>query len=237
MEEGVCYAGISFYRDKAKDNTVRAALAHVFARHDYNILKSNPLHDIREDENGRPHLSTRSAEQIAEKIVDYYKSRNGGRAPERLVIHKTSPFLSDERQGFQKGSESVRLKDFIHLTTRNTGLRFFGDGEFPPIRGTLLSIPDDDRHFLYTTGYIPELATYPGSNIPEPIEIRPDEQTDSDIHTIVKEILILTKLDWNTTEFAVKEPVTTRVSKKVSRVLSDAEADPQNAETKYYYYM
>jgi hypothetical protein len=81
------------------------------------------------------------------------------------------------------------------------------------------------------------MATYEGSNIPEPIEIRPDEECHSDRDKLCEEILFLTKLDWNTSDFAVKEPVTLKVSRKVSSVLSDNHADPTNADKQYFYYM
>jgi hypothetical protein len=238
LEEGACYAGISFYQERGTEgDVVRAALAHVFARKDYTILQSEPMADLEEDENGRPHLSAEGAQQVTEKIVEYYKRRNRGRLPERLLLQKTSPFWPDERTGFAEGAADVPVNDFVHIRTRNTGVRLFPDGEFPPLRGTLLSIPHDDIHYLYTTGYTPEMATYEGSNIPEPIEIRPDQQCESDREKLCREILFLTKLDWNTSDFAVKEPVTLKVSRKVSRVLSETEADPSTADTQYFYYM
>lgn len=238
LEEGACYAGISFYREREPDgNVVRAALAHVFARKDYTILQSDPMADLEEDENGQPHLSAEGAQQVTKKIVEYYKRRNRGRQPERLVLHKTSPYWPDERMGFADGAPDVPVQDFVHIRTQNTGIRLFPDGEFPPLRGTLLSIPDDDIHYLYTTGYTPEMATYEGSNIPEPIEIRPDQHCASDREKLCREILFLTKLDWNTSDFAVKEPVTLKVSRKVSRVLSEIGADPSTADTQYFYYM
>lgn len=238
LEEGACYAGISFYRDRSEDgNVVRAALAHVFARKDYTILQSEPMEGLEEDRNGRPHLSKAGAEQISQRIVEYYKKRNRGRQPERLVIHKTSPFWEDERDGLRAGASEVPLHDYVHIKTRNVPLRLFSSGEFPPLRGTLCSNRADDIHYLYTTGYSPEMATYEGNNIPEPIEIRPDEQCDSTRDKICREILFLTKLDWNTSNFAVKEPVTLKVARKVSSVLSESYADPATADKQYYYYM
>jgi hypothetical protein len=195
------------------------------------------MENLEEDRNGRPHLSEEGAHQVTERIVNYYKRRNNGRQPERLVLHKTSPFWEKERRGFIEGAESVPNRDFVHIKTRNTGVRLFPEGEFPPLRGTLFSVPEDDIHYLYTTGYTPEMATYEGSNIPEPIEIRPGEWSESNREKLCREILFLTKLDWNTSDFAVKEPVTLKVSRKVSRVLSETHADPSEADTQYFYYM
>lgn len=238
LDHGTCYAGISFYEDRSTDgNVLRAALAHVFARKDYNIIQSEPLENISEDENGQPHLSKEAAANLSEQIVEYYQKRNRGAKPERLVIHKTSPYWDGEREGFRTGASDVRMHDYVHLKTRRTGVRLFPDGEYPPLRGTLLSIPSDDVHYLYTTGYVPEVATYEGSNIPEPIEIRPDIQCDSDAQTICEEILFLTKLDWNTSDFAVKEPITLKVARKVSDVIADEGINPVDADKQYFYYM
>jgi len=238
MDHGTCYAGLSFYRDKDADgNVVRAALAHVFARKDYNIIQSEPLKEISEDDNGQPHVSKEGAKNITEQIVNYYKKRNRGSTPERIVLHKTSSFWEEEREGFLEGAEEVRLHDYVHIRTRGTGLRLFPDGDFPPLRGTLLSVPEDNIHYLYTTGYVPEVGTYEGSNIPEPIEVRPDIQSESDYKTICEETLFLTKLDWNTSDFAVKEPITLKVPRKVSKVISEEGIDPRDADKQYYYYM
>ena len=238
LEEGTCYAGISFYKDRTADgNVVRAALAHVFARKDYNILQSEPMENLDQDRNGQPHLSAEGAEQISERVIDYYKRRNRGSEPERLVIHKSSTFWDREREGFIEGASTVPIHDFAHISTRRTGLRLFPEGEFPPLRGTLCEVPEDNTYYLYTTGYTPEVATYEGSNIPEPIRIRPDPHSDSDEIKMCKEILFLTKLDWNTSDFSIKEPVTLKVSDKVSSVLSEPEANPEEANKAYYYYM
>ena len=238
LEEGACYAGISFYRDKGADgNVVRAAMAHVYARKDYTVLQSEPMKGLKTDDNGQPHLSKSGAKQISQRIIDYYKRRNRGRGPERLIIHKTSPFWDDERQGFLEGAPDTELHDYVHIRTRNTSMRLFPSGNYPPLRGTLISHRDADIHYLYTTGFTPEMGTYEGSNIPEPIEIRPDKQCYTERDKLCKEILFLTKLDWNTSDFAVKEPVTLKVARKVSSVLSESVASRTDAEKQYFYYM
>jgi len=237
LEPGTCYAGVSFYRKQGRgSNAVRAALTHVFTHHGHTILQSNPMRDMKEDDNGRPHLSYKGAEQIVGQIIDHYKQGKGGTPPERLVLHKTSEFWDDEREGFLDGAPDVATRDLVQVRDR-TDLRLFADGEFPVQRGRLFSVPDDDRHYLFTTGYAASVATYEGSNIPSPIEVRPDEFCETPSRQLCKEILFLTKLDWNTTALAVKMPVTIKIAKKVGRVLSDVDADPDQAQVQYFYYM
>lgn len=140
------------------------------------------------------------------------------------------------REGFKEGASAVATRDFVEIRDRSD-VRLFPEGEFPVQRGRLLSVPDDDRHYLFTTGYAASVGTYQGSNIPSPLEVRPDEHCETPSDQICEEILFLTKLDWNTTALAVKMPVTIKIARKVGRVLSDIDADPDDAQVKYFYYM
>lgn len=241
MDPETCYAGIVFYKQQdTEKNVVRAALAHVFMQGDHNIIQSQPMRNLEEDENGKPHLSFEEANSIAEQIIEFYKLSHDGVTPNRLVLHKSSEYWENERNGFEAAAENggVVKKDFVRVRPR-TDVRLFPPDNFPPLRGTLFSIPADDTHYLYTTGYVPEMVTWRGSGIPEPIEIKPDEVCRTPSIELCEEIMFLTKLDWNTSEFSVKEPVTTRVARKVGSVLSeiDLEDDADDIGVQYFWYM
>lgn len=237
FDPGTCYAGISFYRKRGQnDNIVRAALTHVFTQHGHTILQSNPMRDMEEDDNGQPHLSYEGAKHVIGQIIDHYKRGNNGASPSRLVLHKSSEFWDREREGILDATTEVATRDLVQIRDR-TDIRLFTDGTFPPQRGRLFSVPEDDRHFLFTTGYAASVGTYQGSNIPSPIEVRPDEYCETPSTQLCKEVLFLTKLDWNTTALGVKMPVTIKIAEKVGRVLSDVDADPDDAQVKYYFYM
>ncbi len=62
---------------------------------------------------------------------------------------------------------------------------------------------------------------YQGYKIPSPIVIRPDEQSSTPIEEIAKEVLAFTKLDWNSSHFCKKFPVTIEVSRSVGDVLAE----------------
>ncbi|SEO75609.1 hypothetical protein SAMN05216388_101852 [Halorientalis persicus] len=237
LDAGTCYAGISFYHKRGRgDSAVRAALTHVFTHHGHTILQSNPMRNMEEDDNGKPHLSYEGAQQLVKRIIDHYKQGKGGSPPSRLVLHKTSAFWEEEREGFLDAASDVATRDLVHVRER-TDVRLFTDGQFTPQRGRLFSIPDDDRHYLFTTGYAASVGTYEGSNIPSPIEVRPDEFCETPSRQLCEETLFLTKMDWNTTALAVKMPVTIKIARKVGRVLSDVDANPDDAQVQYFYYM
>ncbi len=77
------------------------------------------------------------------------------------------------------------------------GTQFYRFGDYPPLRGTFVKFADTDL-LLYTTGYIPYLRTYPGTRVPQPLEVT-EHYGDSAWNLILREILALTKMDWNTT--------------------------------------
>ncbi|MEA2260151.1 MAG: hypothetical protein QOJ51_2976, partial [Acidobacteriaceae bacterium] len=122
--------------------------------------------------------------------------------------------------------------DLLHL--RPSDFRLYRDGVYPPLRGTGLSL-DDDEFLLYTRGSVPFFQTYPGMYVPRPknIRIESSEQTHA---FLAQEILALTKLNWNTTQFDGGKPVTLRASHEVGHVLRFCGED-QIIAPRYSFYM
>lgn len=83
------------------------------------------------------------------------------------------------------------------------------------------------------------MATWEGTGVPAPIKIEPDTETcRTPGRELAEEVMFLTKLDWTTTDFAVKMPITIKAGRKVATVLSEVdEADIEELSTKYLYYM
>jgi hypothetical protein len=113
----------------------------------------------------------------------------------------------------------------------------FTDNKYPVLRGTLLLSKDDKNAFLFTTGFVPSLTTYPGFSIPRPLAIKAFKQT-SPIKKICDEVLSFTKLDWNNTFVYCRYPVTISVSRKVGDVMSQSIAQKiDRLDPHYFYYM
>jgi argonaute-like protein implicated in RNA metabolism and viral defense len=94
---------------------------------------------------------------------------------------------------------------------------------------------DRESHILYTRGFVPYYRTYTGKYIPQPLEVRIVEADESpDI--ICREILALTKMNWNNTQFDQKYPITIGCARRVGEILKylDEGKEPQ---TSYSYYM
>jgi hypothetical protein len=148
------------------------------------------------------------------------------------VVHKSSRFWDEELEGLEEASSLVPRKDFVALGYR--GLQFYRTGDYPALRGTYVKFSETDL-LLYTTGYVPFLRTYPGARVPLPLEIL-EHRGDSAWDVVLKEILALTKMNWNTADFACAEPITIAFSRRVGQIL--AEVSPQSKiQPAYRFYM
>jgi len=235
FELDTCYAGISFYRERAT-HASKAAMAQVF-------LDSGESFILRADQVSESlgklqnHLTEEDAKNVVKKILkQYYDVRKS--LPNRLVIHKTSNFWGEEKEGMLQGANGVHGVDLITIEEGHP-LRLFNEKcAYPVLRGTMLTPPDRKEYYLFTNGFVSVLGAYQGYRVPSPIVIKPDEQSFTPIEEIAREVLAFTKLDWNSSHFCKKLPVTIEVSRSVGGVLAEPETKIlKEIDPHYYFYM
>ena len=227
-----CFVGISFYKDQ-NDDKLRCCVAQAFSdRGEGLVLRSEPFAWVNDLEK-TPHLERTMAEEMLRRVLDAY-NQHKKTSPSRVVIHKWQRFWPEERAGFEDALKvaGVQSHDFVAFGSR--GLRFYRAGAEPVIRGTYIALGVSEG-LLFTRGYVPFLRRYPGMRVPRPLEIVEHFGSASMIQ-IAQEILALTKLDWNTTMFAGKEPITTAFAADVGEILREL---PHNVQprTTYRFYM
>lgn len=210
-----CYVGIGFYKslDGAQLTT---AMAQVFdERGDGTIVKGGPVSLSKEDRT--PHLTADDIGILVQEGIKRYREVHATQ-PARVVVHKTSAFDPAELEGCkaQLRHQGIEHWDLFSMT-RNDGLRLFRDGDYPPLRGTLLSL-DDKSHVLYTRGSVDFYQTYPGLYVPRGLFFR-TEETQSTPRELAQEILALSKMNWNKTQFDGALPITLEAARKVGDVL------------------
>lgn len=227
----VCHVGISFYRSRDK-KSVQTSLAQIFNEHGNGvILRGTPV-DI--DKNDRqPHLTEEQAFQLLSEALKEYKFALEN-LPGRLVLHKTSNFSENELAGFSAAVKHSGIHSHDFVTVQDTEIRFFRDGLYPPLRGSMISL-DDKRHILYTRGSVEYYRTYPGLYIPAPLEIRIVE-TDVSPKVLCEEILALSKMNWNNTQFDGKYPITIGCARKVGEIMKYLEPS-EKPQIRYAFYM
>lgn len=227
----VCFVGIGFYKSRDK-KTIQTSLAQIFNENGKGvILRGTPVIEDKDDR--KPHLSYDQAQSLLKDSLSKYHFATGTR-PGRLVIHKTSKFYDDELEGFEQAMADMGITEYDIVTVMETDLRFFRNGLYPPVRGSLFSL-SEDRHVLYTRGSVHYYQTYPGMYIPSPLEIRIVRKASS-YKTICKEILGLTKMNWNNTQFDNKYPITIGCARRVGEIMKYV-SDNDTPKESYAFYM
>lgn len=230
LRQDTCYIGISFFHNlRNPDNDVQTSMAQVFTHNGEGIVLRGT--DITVDKRTKEtHLSEKQAQDLLTVSLKVYKERSG-RDPSRVVIHKTTLFSNEEKGGFNKAIGQI-AKDFVTVSPYHD-FRITRIGQYPVLRGTIIHLTDN-QCLLFTSGYIPRIRTYPGNRIPKPLLIT--RSGDSEMREICKEIMGLTKLNWNTTAFATYYPITLEFSQKVGKVLSESPED-RILQNHYRFYM
>lgn len=235
LDEDTCYVGISFYQDQdLGSTTMRTSMAHVYLKTgESQIIRGKGFNwDYKKSK--APYLDSESAKNILSDVIELFKNQKL-RKPTRVVVHKSTEFQDEEMEGFSSAAEGVEVLDLIHIYRRSNVRFFYEKNIYPPLRGTLLT-GSGSPAFLYTTGFIQALGTYPGTTVPWPLEYA-WKKMDSNVSLVAKDIMALTRLDWNNSDFSRSQPVTISVSHKVGEILAESEAKGVKAPTSYSYYM
>ena len=226
-----CYVGVSFYRSRDK-KTIQTSLAQVFNENGNGIiLRGSPVEIDKDDR--IPHLTYDQAYHLLHEALEHYKFAVST-IPGRLVLHKTSKFYDDELQGFEDAAKKFNVVAYDFISIQETEIRFFRFGLYPPNRGSMITL-DDNTIVLYTRGSVQHYQTYPGLYIPAPLIIKVVKRATSN-KTICNEILGLTKMNWNNTQFDNKYPITVGCARKVGELMKylPKESKPKK---KYAFYM
>jgi hypothetical protein len=228
-----CYVGIGFYRSRDK-KTLHTSLAQVFDELGNGvILRGTPVEKDQKTDR-KPHLSEEQAYQLLKRSLHEYRVALGN-APGRLVIHKSSNFNDEELSGFRLATTEMQVQSVDFITVMDSDFRLFRKGIYPPYRGSHIEL-DKKTHLLYTRGSVKFYRTQTSLYIPQPLEVRIVE-SDESANTICSEILGLTKMNWNNTQFDGKYPISIGCARKVGEVMKYlTEKDPE-PQISYSFYM
>lgn len=149
-----------------------------------------------------------------------------------MVLHKTSQYEPEEVAGFRASALSLSSAcDLVAITP--TGLRLLRRGTIEPQRGTLCTI-EDSEYYFFTTGFVPWWKEYPGPHIPAPLQLSFVNPTD--VVERAREILLLTKMNWNSADGIGRFPITLTFAKRVGTIMTEL-AEVPNPNPLYRFYM
>lgn len=204
--ENVAYCGIRFgvSRDR-KGQSILVGLAQVFngAGELVALRAGQALKRQSRSERGYYLSQDQARTLLADAIADYQVVT--GRLPDRVAVHKSSPYKGDEIQGMEEAAGGVKELELIFIK-EGTGLRLIPDRGQPADRGTVVPTSADSA-LVYTTGYEAETGKWRGKHVPKPYEIVRFKSARSLMEN-ARDLLRLTKMNWNTTLYYGREPCT-----------------------------
>jgi NAD-dependent SIR2 family protein deacetylase len=184
-----------------------------------------------------PFLSKEDMRRLILKLKEAYFKIDPNLKLDKLVVHKTNYFTGEEMEGIAQAAEGINNVELLQIQqyTPWRGIRTINERDdvniynYPILRGTCLQL-DDYTFLLWTHGSVmnDELA---GSNrnyyqggrgIPIPLVIRRFRGNDPH-EIIIKEILNLTKMNWNGCQLYKNIPVTLDFSKMLSEIAKQDE--------------
>jgi hypothetical protein len=195
------------------------------------ILRGGPAKYIKDDK--QPHLPFENAYQLLKKAIGAYRDEHET-LPARVVVHKSSLFTDAEQEAFQKAIDEFNISRRDFITFAQSFTRFFRVGAYPPLRGTFINL-DDERSLLYTKGSVDFFKMYPGLYVPKTLLVR-SQGSDQTPKQLASEILALTKLNWNNTQFDAFFPITLKAARQVGDILRHLSDEPPEL-SRYAYYM
>ena len=196
-----------------------------------------------------PYMSKEDAAYIVGNLLRAYYQSSPISKIKRVVVHKTTEFIPSEIEGINLALSGIENVELIQLQefTGWRGIQFnrdydSGPSAFSVKRGTTVQLSENTL-LLWTHGCVkdPELngrLNYykGGRGIPAPILVKRFQGRSSG-EMLVNELLMLTKMNWNSGDSLYKNlPVTIDFSKIVAR-MSKQKVVQQNKTYDFRYFM
>lgn len=220
--EGVCYIGLVFKRLNNVEGTKNACCgAQMFLEDGNGMVFKGALGPWYSEETRECHLDKAEAFKLLEKAIASYASEHDNKPPIEIFIHGRVRFNEDEWSGFTEAAKKrgVRVTG-VRISKVNNGIKLFRRGDKPVLRGTALKI-SGRKAYLWTTGFTPRLNTYPGWNVPNPLDVEIcNEDGPVQIESVLQDIMRLTKLNYNNCVYADGLPITLKFASKVGDILT-----------------
>lgn len=225
------FLGIGFYRDLG-GRRLMTSTAQMFDERGRGLILrgGKALHDKNDR---HPYMERGDAYQLVARSLQEYKAQHG-HLPARLVVMKTAMYDAAEADGIMQAAADagIMLCDVIWVS-ENPNQFLMREGNYPPLRGTAVELGGD--LMLYTRGSVPWYRTWPGQRTPHPLLLRPFS-CDTPLIQIGEEMLGLSKMNWNSTQFDQALPIPIRAARQVGKILKHV-SDAQIERSDYRFYI
>jgi hypothetical protein len=228
VRPGVCYVGLAYKkRDSTVDDGFACCAAQMFLASGEGVVFRGALGPWYHKDTKQYHLDAKAARSLVEMVINEYRESHDNRPPTELFLHAKSSFADDEWAGFRSGAPKETNVVGVQISDAKEAMKLFRPGKYPVLRGTALLLGENEA-FLWTAGYTPRLDTYLGPETPNPVLVR-RQRGICELGTILRDVMGLTKINFNSCLHNDRMPVTIRFADAVGDVILAA---PQTSEPK-----
>ena len=231
--EGVCYVGIAFRRADGKHgkNTACCA-AQMFLNSGDGIVFLGQYGPWYSPQERQFRLSLDAAKALLKGALDTYSELHGKPLAE-VFLHARSDISDEEFSGYAEACPRDTALVGIRVRPERFGPRLYRFGTMPVLRGTFWEMSPRSG-YLFASGFKPRLGTYDGWETPAPLLIDL-QHGDANIVDVARDILGLTKLNYNACTLGDAQPVTIGFSDAVGEILvSNPTIEDRRPTFKFY---
>jgi len=217
VRDGVCYLGLVYKKIESDSKNKNACCAaQMFLDSGDGMVFRGNVGPWWNPKNKEFHLSEKDAFEIISQSMESYYSRFGN-YPQEIFIHAKTYFDDVEWRGFEEAVKGKSQIIGVRIRENSTFKLYRGFSYCVP-RGTILQY-DDSKALLWTKGFIPRFKTQIGLETPNPVDIA-ITRGNADIDIVCKDILSLTKLNYNACIYGDGVPVTLKFADSIGEILT-----------------
>jgi hypothetical protein len=219
VREGVCYVGLVFKINSVDQSLGNACCgAQLFLDSGDGLVFKGAMGPWYSRETNQFHLPEAEAKKLMQRVVRSYIDEHR-KEPTEIFIHGRKRFSDAEWVGFRSAVPTSTNLVGVRIV-RTQEMKVFRPGSTPVLRGSVYRL-SKRQALLWTSGFIHQLSTYPGREVPNPLLIEIC-RGEADLDVVLSDVMGLTKVNFNACLFADGLPVTLRFADAVGEILTAA---------------
>lgn len=219
VRKGVCYLGLVYKRIESSDSKRNACCAaQMFLDSGDGMVFRGNIGPWFNPKSREFHISKSDAETLLSMALESYREKSPtNQYPKEIFIHAKTYFDDDEWQGFLDAAAGKCSVIGIRIRHDNT-FKLYRDFSYCIPRGSNFLV-NNKMGYLWTNGFVTRIKTQMGLETPNPLSIEVT-RGEKDIETVSKDILALSKLNYNACIFGDGSPVTLKFADSIGEVLT-----------------
>lgn len=217
IRNGVCYLGL-VYKQLEKSRSIRNACcaAQMFLDNGDGTVFKGEIGPWYNPDSKEFHLRAKEAKALLSQALESYHSQNGV-YPKEIFIHAKTQFNKEEWEAFREATPTET--NLVGITIGRKPLKLYlAEGKYFIMRGNAYVV-NEKAAFLWTVGHVPKTQSALSNEVPNPIYVEINKG-EADIEQVLKDVMALTKLNYNACIYADGVPVTLRFADKIGEILT-----------------